>query len=174
VPNSGGNVAIEQRRRRTGTAAASWRMVQTQMLLQHCHVGERPAAQRTRADRGGPPGLWRPGSVDAHVGFEVALGGEGAATQATAERTDSGMRAVVHEQGAAAAQRPQTDGALVDVELTLRPTCRQLHVRTLGTRVLHLRPPLTVAYTVDLSYNRPMGCQGQSGQATKLFQALKH
>lgn len=81
------------------------------MLLEYNHVGELFTAYRTGVDR-------RLGTMDAHVGLEIAFRGEGTAAEPTAERSLAGVRAIVHQQCTAAAQSAKTHCTLVGVELT--------------------------------------------------------
>jgi len=83
------------------------------MLLKNDHVGELLAADWTRVDCADI----RLGAVYAHVRLQVALGGEGAPTQAAAEWALTGVGSIVHEQCTAAAQRSKADRALVGVEV---------------------------------------------------------
>jgi len=88
--------------------------MKSNVLLENDDVGELLAADRTRVDAA----KRRLGAVDPHVGLEVALGGEGTPTEATAERPVTCVCTVMHQQRAAAAEHAQTDGALVGVEVT--------------------------------------------------------
>ena len=81
------------------------------VLLQQDHVGELPTTDRARVDGG-------LGAVDTHVSLEVALGRERSTAEPAAERPLARVRAVVHQQGAATAERAQTDRALVRVQTT--------------------------------------------------------
>ena len=115
-------------------AAATCR-VQSDVLLQYDDVGELLAAHWTHVDDADG----RLGAVNAHVGLEVALGGKGTPAESTAERAFAGVSTVVHQQRTATAERPQTDGALIGVELTRRLTRSQLlDVRGLSARVVDL------------------------------------
>ena len=84
------------------------------MLLEHDDVGKLFVADRTLVDCAG---RWL-GAVDPHVCLEITLGGESAPAEPTAERPFTGVGAVVHQQRAAAAERAETDGTLVGVEVT--------------------------------------------------------
>ena len=101
---------------------AVWGMMKSNVLLKNGVVCELLAADRARRDsasaRGAAGRRRRLGTVDAHVGLEVALGGEGAPAEPAAVRPEPGVRAVVHQQRAAAAEHAQTHRALVRVQVT--------------------------------------------------------
>jgi len=96
--------------------------VRPYMLLQHQRVGElfvTDAAGVECAD-------WRFGAVDPHVCLEITLSRERSSTDLTAKRSFSSMCSVVHLQCALAAQRSQTDGALVGIGQLLVDAAHQL------------------------------------------------
>ena len=71
---------------------------------------------------------WRLGAVHAHVSLEIALRGERASADLTAEWSLTRMSTVVHLQRALAAQRSQADGTLVRIsQLLVDATYQLLH-----------------------------------------------
>jgi len=103
------------------------------MLLKYDTVGELFATDGTHVD-----GTERRlGTVDAHVGLEVALGGEGTPAEPTAERPLTGVRTIVHQQRAAAAQTSKTDNTLIHIDTSSRSTRRQVvDVRRLSVDII--------------------------------------
>lgn len=89
---------------------------------------------------------WWLHTMHTHVGFEIALGGEGSAADLTAEGSFTGVRSIVHEQSAATGEDLMTDNAfiwicdfildVVDKLLKLRGFRRTIHFDVAFPRVI--------------------------------------